>query len=121
MRESARNLGAVVGIGLAASIALGVALGYAQDESVLRWIAYALYIAGACVIGFAFLSSTPPSPRKLAKQRTLDRAQARVEGRNPDAGDPSPGADAPFVSELVVLVVAGTALFCAGVLLELAT
>ena len=106
MRQSARNLGAVVGIGIAASVALGVALGLAQDESVLRWIAYMLYLSGAVVLGFAFITGAPPSPRKLAKERVLKKEQ------------PDPG-EKPFASELVVLAFAGIALFCAGVLLEL--
>ena len=120
LRQSARNLGAVLAIGVGASCVLGAALALAQDESVPRWIAYMLYIAGAIVVGFAFLVNTPPSPRKLAKQRTIDRAQARVEGRDPDAvADDVP--EKPFVSELVVLVAAGVALFAAGMLLEMAT
>jgi hypothetical protein len=106
LRETARQLAIVVAAGVAASLALGVTLGIAQDESVVRWIAYMLYVAGAIVIGFAFFTGTPPSPRKLARQRVTKAAQEE--------------APKPFASELVVLVVGGIVLFVAGVLLELA-
>jgi len=107
VRHSARSLGAVVGIGLASSVALGLALGVAQGESVLRWIAYMLYLAGSVVLGFAFLTGAPASPRKLAKERVLKKDQ---QPRDP--------AEKPFASELVVLATAGVALFCAGFGLE---
>jgi hypothetical protein len=116
---SLRNLGAVLAAGLAGAIALGAALAVAQDASVLRWIAYMLYVAGALVLGFGFLTGTPPSPRKLAKQRTIDRAQARFEGRDPDTV-PELVQEKPFLSELAVLAVAGTLLFAVGILIELA-
>jgi hypothetical protein len=107
LRSTARQLGVVVAAGVAGALALGIGLGLAQDESVLRWIAYMLYVAGAVVVGFAFFTSTPPSPRKLARER-LTKTEPK---------EPTPK---PFVSELVVLVLAGIVLFCAGVVLELA-
>ena len=120
LRQSARNLGAVLAIGVGASCVLGAALALAPAESVPRWIAYKLYRPGAILVRGAFVGNTPPSPRHLANHRTIDRAQARVEGRDPDAvADDVP--EKPFVSELVVLVVAGVALFAAGMLLEMAT
>jgi len=119
LRQSARSLGAVVGIGLGASVVLGIALAVAQHDSVTTWIAYMLYFAGAGVIGFAFLAGTPPSPRKLAKQQTLDRAQARSEGRDPD--EIQTAVEKPLAGELAVLVSAGAALFALGIALEVVT
>jgi hypothetical protein len=107
LRSTARQLGIVVAAGVAASLAFGIGLGIAQDESVVRWIAYMLYVAGAVVVGFAFFTGAPPSPRKLARQRLTK-----------DASQEEPPK--PFASELVVLVVGGIVLFAAGVLLELA-
>ena len=107
MRSTARQLGIVLAAGIAAALALGIGLGLAQDESILRWIAYMLYVAGAIVVGFAFFTSAPPSPRKLARQR-LTKTEPE---------EPTPK---PFASELVVLVLGGIVLFGAGVLLELA-
>jgi hypothetical protein len=70
------------------------------------------------VLGFGFLAGQPPSPRKLARQRTIARAEARAQGRDPDAEAETPGTEKPFVSEVVVLAAAGIALFAAGVALE---
>ena len=109
MRSTARQLGIVVGAGIAASLVFGVTLGFAQDESILRWIAYMLYVAGAVVIGFAFFTGAPASPRKLARQRLTKKDD-----------EPEDKSLKPFASELVVLVLGGIVLFCAGVVLELA-
>lgn len=94
--------------GVAGAVAFGVALGIAQGESVVRWIAYMLYVAGAIAVGFAFLTGAPESPRKLARQRLLKKDE-----------EPTPEAK-PFASELLVLVTGGAALFCLGALVELA-
>ena len=116
-RHSLRTLGFVLGVGIFAAIVLGVAFAIAQDESVLRWIAYMLYIAGAAVIGFGFLAGQPASPRKLARQRTIARAEARAKGLDPDEQPEAP-AERTFGSEVALLAVAGAALFAAGILLE---
>ena len=118
VRHTVRSFGAVIAIGVFAAIVLGLALAFAQDESVVRWIAYMLYVAGAAVLGFGFLSGAPPSPRRLARQRTIARAEARAEGRDPDAEPDVAAVEKPFVSEVAVLAVAGLALFGAGILLE---
>jgi hypothetical protein len=124
-RASARQLGVVFAAGVAGAIALGIALGLAQGESVLRWIAYMLYVAGAIVIGFAFFTGAPASPRKVARQ---EKEKLLKEAMDKQRGVPPPRAQAvaveadatPFASELLVLVCAGALLFVAGVLLELA-
>jgi hypothetical protein len=99
MRESARALGVVLAVGVAAGVALGVVLGLAQEESVSRWIAYMLSIAGAVTIGFACFASAPTSARKHVARRM---AEAK-----------------PYVSEVVVLFAAGLLLVAAGTALEL--
>ena len=115
MRDSARALGIVLAAGVAAALVLGVALGLAQDESVLQWIAYMLSIAGAVTIGFACFSSAPTSARKHVARRI---------GKSDEA---EPGAavavaeSKPFVSEIVVLFAAGLLLVAAGTALELLT
>ncbi len=125
MRASARQLGIVVGAGVVGAIVLGIVLGLAQGESVLRWIAYMLYVAGAVVVGFAFFTGAPASPRKIARQekeKVLKEAMDEQRGvKPPRAQAVAVEADtAPFASELVVLVCAGGVLFGAGILLELA-
>ena len=126
MRASARHLGIVVAGGIVGAIALGIALGLAQGESVIRWIAYMLYVAGAVVVGFAFFTGAPPSPRKIARQekeKLLKEEMDRQRGvKPPRAGAVAVEVDAtPFMSELVVLVCAGAVLFGAGLLVELVT
>ena len=107
VRESARQLAIVLAAGVAGSLALGLGLGLAQEESVLRWIAYMLYIAGALVIGIAALTGGA-SPRRAAQKRLLERTE-------PD--DEPTGKT--VVSERLVFVVAGALLFGAGTVLEL--
>jgi hypothetical protein len=126
MRASARTLGFIVAGGVAGAIAVGIALGLAQGESVVTWIAYMLYVAGALVIGFAFFTGAPPSPRKLARQekeKVLKEEMDRQRGvKPPHAGAVAIEADAtPFMSELLLLVCAGAVLFGAGLLVELVT
>ncbi len=115
MNDSVRLLGLALGIGVAAALVLGVLLGLAQEESVLRWIAYMLSVAGAITIAFACFSGAPTSARKhLARMRTeadepeeaVAVAVAVVESK-------------PFASALVVLLVAGLLLIAAGTGLEL--
>ena len=111
MRESARALGVVLAVGVAAGVALGVVLGLAQEESVSRWIACMLSIAGAVTIGFACFASAPTSARKHVARRM-----------RPSQGDADTAAVAeakPYVSEVVVLFAAGLLLVAAGTALEL--
>jgi uncharacterized membrane protein YedE/YeeE len=121
MRASARQLGIVVAAGVTGAVALGLTLAIAQNESILRWIAYMLYVAGAAVVGFAFFTGAPASPRKLARQekeRVLQKAMDEQRGvkQNPV---PAVAEEAtPFASELVLLVFAGALLFGLGILLE---
>jgi hypothetical protein len=124
VRASARQLGIVVGVGVAGAIVLGIALGLAQGESVITWIAYMLYVAGALVVGFAFFTGAPASPRKLARQekeKVLKEAMDEQRGVKPPRTQAvAVEADTtPFMSELVVLVCAGGVLFGAGLLVEL--
>jgi hypothetical protein len=126
MRASARTLGFIVAGGVAGAIAVGIALGLAQGESAITWIAYMLYVAGALVIGFAFFTGAPPSPRKLARQ---EKEKVLKEEMDRQRGVKPPHADAvamevdttPFMSELLLLVCAGAVLFGAGLLVELVT
>ena len=111
MNDSARLLGLALGVGVGAALVLGVALGLAQEESVLRWIAYMLSVAGAITIAFACFSGAPTSSRKhLARMRKQaaepEEAVAVVESK-------------PYASALVVLLVAGLLLIAAGTGLEL--
>ena len=113
MNDSGRLLGIALGIGVGAALVLGVALGLAQEESVLRWIAYMLSVAGAITIAFACFSGAPTSSRKHL-------ARMRKEAAEPE----EPGAVAvveskPYASALVVLLVAGLLLIAAGTGLEL--
>jgi hypothetical protein len=111
LNDSVRLLGIALGVGAGAALAAGVLLGLAQEESVLRWIAYMLSVAGAITIAFACFSGAPTSARKhVAKRmRTPDEpeeAVAVVESK-------------PYASALVVLLVAGLLLIAAGTGLEL--
>ena len=111
MSDSARALGIVLAIGVAAALVLGVGLAVAQEESVSRWIAYMLSIAGAVTIGFACFASAPTSARKHVARRM-----------RPSQGDSDTAAVAeakPYVSEVVVLFAAGILLVAAGTGLEL--
>jgi hypothetical protein len=107
VRDSARLLAIVLAAGLAGSLALGLGLGLAQEESVLRWIAYMLYIAGALVIGLAALTGGT-SPRRAAQKRLIERVEPEEEP-----------TEKAVISERLVLVVAGALLFGAGTVLEL--
>ena len=113
MRDSARALGIVMSIGVAAALVLGIVLGLAQEESVVQWIGYMLSIAGAVTIGFACFSGAPMSARKHVARRI-----------GPSANEAKADAVAdskPFVSELVILFAAGLLLVAAGTALELVT
>ena len=111
MRDSARALGIVLAIGVAAALVLGVGLGLAQEESVSRWIAYMLSIAGAVTIGFACFSSAPTSARKHVARRMRP---------SQDSADTAAVAEAkPYVSEVVILFAAGILLVAVGTGLEL--
>jgi hypothetical protein len=50
VRVFARELGLLLAIAGAASLALGLVLGVMQDESVTQWLAYGLDIGGAILI-----------------------------------------------------------------------
>lgn len=110
MNDSVRLLGLALGIGVGAALVTGVLLGLAQEESVLRWIAYMLSVAGAITIAFACFSGAPTSSRKhlarMRKQAAEPEATAVVESK-------------PYASALVVLLVAGLLLIAAGTGLEL--
>jgi hypothetical protein len=126
MRASARTLAIIVAGGVAGAIAVGIGLGLAQGESVVTWIAYMLYVAGALVIGFAFFTGAPSSPRKIARQgkeKFLKEEMDKQRGVKPARAQAvAVEADAtPFMSELVLLVCAGAVLFGAGLLVELVT
>ena len=110
MNDSVRLLRLALGLGVGAALVLGVVLGLAQEESVLRWIAYMLSVAGAITIAFACFSGAPTSSRKhLARMRKQDA--------EPDV---APIVEAkPYASALVVLLVAGLLLIAAGTGLEL--
>ena len=56
VNDSVRLLRLALGLGVGAALVLGVVLGLAQEESVLRWIAYMLSVAGAITIAFANVS-----------------------------------------------------------------
>ena len=110
LNDSLRLLGLALGVGVAVALVLGVALGLAQEENVVRWIAYMLSVAGAITIAFACFSGAPTSSRKhLARMRK-------------QADEPEVAAVAeskPYTSALVVLLFAGLLLIAAGTVLEL--
>lgn len=111
MRDSARLLGIALGVGATGALVLGVVLGLAQEENVLRWIGYMSSILGAVTIGFACFSGAPTSARKHV---------ARRMGKTDDEAEVSAVAGSkPFVSEVVVLFAAGLLLVAAGTGLEL--
>ena len=110
MNDSVRLLRLALGLGVGAALVLGVVLGLAQEESVLRWIAYMLSVAGAITIAFACFSGAPTSSRKHL-------ARMRKQAAEPDV---APVVESkPYASALVVLLVAGLLLIAAGTGLEL--
>ena len=102
MRLFARELGLLLAIAGAASLALGLILGLVQDESVLQWLAYGLDIGGAILIGLGFLTG-PESPRKryIREHILKEKAPARSENR------------------LLVFASAGVVLLAVGTLFEI--
>jgi hypothetical protein len=103
VRLFARELGMVLAIAGAASLALGLVLGLVQDESVTQWLAYGLDIGGAILIGLGFLTG-PESPRKrYVRERILK--------------EPAPPKSE---SRLLLFAAAGVVLLAAGTLFELA-
>jgi hypothetical protein len=103
VRVFARELGLLLAIAGAASLALGLVLGIVQDESVTQWLAYGLDIGGAILIGLGFLTG-PESPRKryLREQILKEPAPPKSESR------------------LLLFAAAGVVLLAAGTLFELA-
>ena len=114
MNNSVRLLGLALGVGVAAALVLGVVLGLAQEESVVRWIAYMLSVAGAITTAFACFSGAPTSARKHVAKRMR---------KTPDEPDEAVAVavveSKPYASALVVLLVAGLLLIAAGTGLEL--
>jgi hypothetical protein len=111
VRASARLLGLALCVGAAGALVLGVGFGLAQEEGVLRWIAYMLSILGALTLAFACFAGAPAS----ARQHLARRLQKNDD--EPEVPDAATGK--PFVSEIVVLVTAGLLLIAAGTGLEL--
>jgi hypothetical protein len=114
VNDSVRLLGLALGIGFGTALAAGVLLGLAQEESVLRWIAYMLSVAGAITIAFACFSGAPTSARKHVAKRmrkTPDEPEEAVAVAVVESK--------PYASALVVLLVAGLLLIAAGTGLEL--
>jgi uncharacterized membrane protein HdeD (DUF308 family) len=110
VNDSIRLLRLALGLGVGAALVVGVVLGLAQEESVVRWIAYMLSVAGAITIAFACFSGAPTSSRKHL-------ARMRKQAAEPDV---APVVESkPFASALVVLLVAGLLLIAAGTALEL--
>ena len=103
MRNFMRELGLLLAIAGAISLALGFVLGLVQDESVGQWLAYGLDIGGAVLIGLGFLTG-PESPRKRYLRERILKEPAPPKGE----------------SRLLVFVGAGLLLLAAGTLLELA-
>jgi hypothetical protein len=113
LNDSLRLLRLALGVGVAAALVLGVALGLAQEESVVRWIAYMLSVAGTITIAFACFSGAPTSTRKHL-------ARMRKEAEEPEAAVAVAVVESkPYASALVVLLVAGLLLIAAGTGLEL--
>ena len=114
MNDSVRLLGLALGLGAGAALVLGVALGLAQEESVLQWIAYMLSVAGAITIAFACFSGAPTSARKHVAKRM------RQTPDEPEAAAAVAVVESkPYTSALVVLLLAGLLLVAAGTGLEL--
>ena len=111
VRASVRLLVLALAGGAAGALILGMGLGLVQDESVLQWIAYMLSILGAITIAFACFSGAPTSARRHVARRM------RPTDDVPEV--PAVAVQAPFVSELVVLITAGLVLIAAGTGLEL--
>jgi hypothetical protein len=97
-----RELGLLLAIAGAASLALGLVLGLVQDESIPQWLAYGLDIGGAVLIGLGFLTG-PESPRKRYVRERILKEPAPPKGE----------------SRLLVFVSAGIVLLAFGTLLEL--
>jgi hypothetical protein len=97
-----RELGLLLAIAGAASLALGLVLGLVQDESIPQWLAYGLDIGGAVLIGLGFLTG-PESPRKRYVRERILKEPAPPKGEN----------------RLLVFVSAGILLLALGTLLEL--
>lgn len=103
MRVFARELGLLLAIAGAASLALGLVLGVVQDESVTQWLAYGLDIGGAILIGLGFLTG-PESPRKRYVREKILK-------------EPAPSKSE---SRILLFGAAGIVLLVAGTLFELA-
>lgn len=103
MRVFARELGLLLAIAGAASLALGLVLGIVQDESVMQWLAYGLDIGGAILIGLGFLTG-PESPRKRYLRENILKQPAVPKSE----------------SRLLIFASAGVLLLAAGTLFELA-
>jgi hypothetical protein len=103
VRVFARELGLLLAIAGAASLALGMVLGVVQDESVLQWLAYGLDIGGAILIGLGFLTG-PESPRKRYLRENILKQPAPPKSE----------------SRLLIFASAGVLLLAAGTLFELA-
>jgi cobalamin synthase len=114
LNGSVRLLGLALGVGVAAALVLGVALGLAQEESVLRWIAYMLSVAGAITIAFACFSGAPTSARKHVAKR-----MRKPPDKPEEAAVVVVVESKPYASALVVMLVAGLLLIAAGTGLEL--
>ena len=104
MKTFAREFGKTLLVAGAASLALGIALGLFQRESVLQWIAYGLDIGGAVMIGLGFLTG-PEAPRKrYIRERVLKQPA-------PPRGE----------SKLLTFSAVGVLLVAAGTLVEIVT
>jgi hypothetical protein len=99
----ARELGLLLAIAGAASLALGLVLGIVQDESVTQWLAYGLDIGGAILIGLGFLTG-PESPRKRYIRENILKQPAPPKSE----------------SRLLIFASAGVLLLVAGTLFEIA-
>lgn len=101
MRAFFRELALLAVIATAAGLVLGLGLGIWTGESITKWLAYGLDIAGAVMIGLGFLTG-PESPRKrYLRERYLKEAAP------------------PKDSRLIPFVTVGLALVAAGTLLEI--
>jgi hypothetical protein len=103
MKEFLREIGLLAAIGAAAGLALGFVLGLWTGDSISTWLAYGLDIAGAVLIGLAFLTG-PESPRKRYVRERITKEPAPPKGE----------------SRLVPFLLVGATLVAAGTLLELA-
>ena len=103
MKDFARELGIVVAVAGAASLALGLGIALLKGDDIVHWFAYGLEIGGAVMIGLGFLSAGGESPRKK---------YMRLHGMSKDD-------EPPRESRLLVFGLVGVALVVAGTLLEL--